>query len=42
MLNINAGVGILSLNTSTLQELDRLSGRYEELDIMSHLIPHLI
>lgn len=41
-LEINAGVGVLALNASVLQELDRLSGRYEELDIMSHLIPHLI
>lgn len=42
ILGINAGIGILALNASALQELELLSKCYEELDIMSHFVPHLI
>ena len=41
-LELKVGTGILILDASALQELERLSERYTTLDIMSHLIPHLI
>lgn len=41
-LDINAGVGVLAVNASVLEELEVLSKQYAELDIMSHLVPRLI
>jgi len=41
-LEINVGTGILILDASALQELEWLSERHANLDIMSHLIPRLI
>jgi mannose-1-phosphate guanylyltransferase len=41
-LDLNVGTGILFLEASTLPELESLSQEYETLDLMSHLIPHLI
>ena len=41
-LNIHSGIGILALDAGVLGELERLSERYDGLDIMSHFIPHLI
>lgn len=41
-LEINVGTGILILDASALQELEWLSKRYANLDVMSHLIPRLI
>ncbi|MDQ1279329.1 MAG: mannose-phosphate guanylyltransferase [Thermoproteota archaeon] len=41
-LGIDVGIGILALKTSALPELELLSKSNPELDIMSHLVPHLI
>ena len=41
-LKIDVGIGILILKTRALQELKHLNKSHMNLDIMSHLIPHLI
>ena len=41
-LGIDVGIGILVLKASVLPELELLSKRHSELDIMGHLIPCLI
>jgi mannose-1-phosphate guanylyltransferase len=41
-LELSIGTGILILNSSALPELGLLSAKYSTLDIMTHLIPHLI
>jgi mannose-1-phosphate guanylyltransferase len=41
-LNLNVGTGIMVLEASTLRELEPLRQQYRKLDLMSHLIPHLI
>jgi len=41
-LNLNVGTGIMVLEASTLRELEPLHQQYENLDLMSHLIPRLI
>lgn len=41
-LELNVGIGILVLEASALQELERLSACYKNLDVMSHLIPRLL
>ena len=41
-LDVYAGIGILVLNAVALPELENLSRRYSELDVMGHLIPCLI
>jgi mannose-1-phosphate guanylyltransferase len=41
-LDIHAGIGILVLSAAAIPELATLQTSVSELDIMSHLIPHLI
>jgi mannose-1-phosphate guanylyltransferase len=41
-LDICVGIGVLVLRSSIMQALEQLSGTVPELDLMSHLIPHLI
>jgi mannose-1-phosphate guanylyltransferase len=41
-LDLNVGTGILILEASALHELEQLSARYENVDVMSHLIPRLL
>ena len=41
-LDLKVGTGILVLEASTLPALESLRQRYENLDLMSHLIPHLL
>lgn len=41
-LNLNITIGILTLSKDTLPILKKLSEKYVEMDIMGHVIPHLI
>ena len=41
-LNIKATIGILALNTNTLETLRKISEKTSEIDIMGNLIPELI
>jgi len=39
---IDVGMGIVFLKTTAIHELERLNQHHNDLDIMTHLIPHLI
>ena len=41
-INIFATIGILTLSIDALEKVSGLYGKYEELDIMTHIIPELI